>query len=94
MAARALDLFEINKAFAIVTLTDMRDLDLPAKTVNVNGGACARGLNTGPSQRGRGCAHSGDAGARLAGAGRKAVRGNPVHRWGRGHAALAVEWMG
>jgi acetyl-CoA C-acetyltransferase len=42
VAARALDLFEINKAFAIITLADMRDLDLPAETVNVNGGTCAR----------------------------------------------------
>jgi acetyl-CoA C-acetyltransferase len=37
------DLFEINEAFACVTLAAMRDLDLPHDRVNVHGGACALG---------------------------------------------------
>jgi acetyl-CoA C-acetyltransferase len=41
--ARDVDLFEINEAFACVTMAAMRDLDLPHAKVNVNGGACALG---------------------------------------------------
>lgn len=37
------DLYEINEAFAVVTMAAMRDLDLPHAKVNVNGGACALG---------------------------------------------------
>jgi acetyl-CoA C-acetyltransferase len=37
------DLFEINEAFACVTMAAMHDLGLPAGRVNVNGGACALG---------------------------------------------------
>ncbi|WP_417422081.1 acetyl-CoA C-acyltransferase [Halomonas sp.] len=37
------DLFEINEAFAIVTLMAMDDLGLPHEKVNVFGGACAQG---------------------------------------------------
>ena len=37
------DLFEINEAFALVTLLAMDELGLPAEVVNVNGGACAMG---------------------------------------------------
>ena len=37
------DLYEINEAFAVVTMAAMRDLDLPADKVNVHGGACALG---------------------------------------------------
>lgn len=37
------DLFEINEAFAVVAMAAMRDLDLPADKVNINGGACALG---------------------------------------------------
>ena len=33
------DLFEINEAFAVVTMAAMRDLDLPHHKVNVHGGA-------------------------------------------------------
>ena len=43
------DLFEINEAFAVVALAAMRDLDLPADKVNVNGGACALGHPIGAS---------------------------------------------
>jgi acetyl-CoA C-acetyltransferase len=37
------DLYEINEAFACVTLAAMRDIGLDAARVNVNGGACALG---------------------------------------------------
>jgi acetyl-CoA C-acetyltransferase len=35
------DLFEINEAFAVVTMAAMHDLGLPHEKVNVHGGACA-----------------------------------------------------
>ncbi len=38
-----IDLYEINEAFAAVAMRFMRDLDLPADKVNVNGGAIAMG---------------------------------------------------
>ena len=37
------DLFEINEAFAAVTMAAMKDLSLEHAKVNVNGGACALG---------------------------------------------------
>jgi len=37
------DLYEINEAFAVVTMAAMRDLSLEHDKVNVNGGACALG---------------------------------------------------
>lgn len=37
------DLYEINEAFAAVTMAAMRDIDLDHLRVNVNGGACALG---------------------------------------------------
>ena len=37
------DLYEINEAFAVVTMAAMRDLSLDHAKVNVNGGACALG---------------------------------------------------
>lgn len=43
------DLFEINEAFAVVTLAAMKDLDLSHEKVNVNGGACALGHPIGAS---------------------------------------------
>ncbi|SDE11143.1 acetyl-CoA C-acetyltransferase [Paracoccus isoporae] len=43
------DLFEINEAFAVVTMAAMRDLDLPHGRVNVHGGACALGHPIGAS---------------------------------------------
>ena len=45
----AVDLFEINEAFAVVPMAAMRDLDLPAEKVNVHGGACALGHPIGAS---------------------------------------------
>jgi acetyl-CoA C-acetyltransferase len=41
--AGEVDLYEINEAFAAVTLAAMRDLQLDHARVNVNGGACALG---------------------------------------------------
>jgi acetyl-CoA C-acetyltransferase len=41
--ASAVDLYEINEAFACVTMVAMKDLDLDHAKVNVNGGACALG---------------------------------------------------
>ena len=43
------DLFEINEAFAVVTMAAMKDLNLPADKVNVHGGACALGHPVGAS---------------------------------------------
>ena len=43
------DLFEINEAFAVVTMAAMKDLNLPAEKVNVHGGACALGHPVGAS---------------------------------------------
>ncbi len=42
-------LYEINEAFAVVTMCAMRDLDLPHDKVNVHGGACALGHPIGAS---------------------------------------------
>ncbi|MFC3581145.1 acetyl-CoA C-acyltransferase [Sphingomonas hylomeconis] len=43
------DLFEINEAFAVVSMIAMRDLDIPHDKVNVNGGATALGHPIGAS---------------------------------------------
>ena len=43
------DLFEINEAFAVVTMAAMHDLKLPHAKVNVHGGACALGHPIGAS---------------------------------------------
>jgi len=43
------DLFEINEAFAAVTMIAMRDLDIPHDKVNVHGGATALGHPIGAS---------------------------------------------
>jgi acetyl-CoA C-acetyltransferase len=47
--ARDVDLYEINEAFAVVTMAAMHDLDLPHDKVNVHGGACALGHPIGAS---------------------------------------------
>ncbi len=47
--AKDVDLFEINEAFAVVTLAAMKELGLPHEKVNVNGGACALGHPIGAS---------------------------------------------
>lgn len=47
--AGAVDLYEINEAFAVVAMAAMRELGLPHDKVNVNGGACALGHPIGAS---------------------------------------------
>ena len=47
--ADEVDLYEINEAFAVVTMAAMRDLNLPHEKVNPNGGACALGHPIGAS---------------------------------------------
>ncbi|MBI2584318.1 MAG: acetyl-CoA C-acyltransferase [Rhodospirillales bacterium] len=47
--AKQVDLYEINEAFAVVTMAAMRDLDIPHDKVNVHGGACALGHPIGAS---------------------------------------------
>ena len=47
--AADVDLFEINEAFAVVTMAAMHDLALPHAQVNVHGGACALGHPIGAS---------------------------------------------
>jgi acetyl-CoA C-acetyltransferase len=48
-SSKDVDLYEINEAFAVVTMAAMRDLDLPHDKVNVHGGACALGHPIGAS---------------------------------------------
>lgn len=43
------DLYEINEAFAVVTMAAIKDLDLPHEKVNIHGGACALGHPIGAS---------------------------------------------
>jgi acetyl-CoA C-acetyltransferase len=43
------DLFEVNEAFAVVSMIAMRDLEIPHSKMNVNGGACALGHPIGAS---------------------------------------------
>ncbi|MBN9421776.1 MAG: acetyl-CoA acetyltransferase [Candidatus Accumulibacter sp. 66-26] len=47
--AESVDLYEINEAFAVVTMAAMHDLKLPHEKVNVHGGACALGHPIGAS---------------------------------------------
>jgi acetyl-CoA C-acetyltransferase len=48
-SAKQVDLFEINEAFAVVTLAAMKEHALPPEKVNVHGGACALGHPIGAS---------------------------------------------
>jgi acetyl-CoA C-acetyltransferase len=48
-SAGEVDLYEINEAFAVVTMAAMSDLGLDHAKVNVNGGACALGHPIGAS---------------------------------------------
>jgi acetyl-CoA C-acetyltransferase len=48
-SAAAVDLYEINEAFAVVTMAAMRDVGLAHARVNVHGGACALGHPIGAS---------------------------------------------
>jgi acetyl-CoA C-acetyltransferase len=47
--AAEVELYEINEAFAVVAMAALRDLDISADRVNVNGGACALGHPIGAS---------------------------------------------
>ena len=47
--AQDVDLYEINEAFAVVTMAAMKEHGLPADRVNVHGGACALGHPIGAS---------------------------------------------
>ena len=81
--ARQVDLWEVNEAFAAVTMAAMEEYRLPHDIVNVHGGACALGHPIGAS------------GARIvvtllgraAQARAEARRGRAVHRRRRGHRA-------
>jgi acetyl-CoA C-acetyltransferase len=46
---RDVDLFEINEAFAVVTMAAMKEHEIPHDRVNVHGGACALGHPIGAS---------------------------------------------
>ena len=48
-SAKQVDLFEINEAFAVVTMAAMKEHGLPHEKVNVHGGACALGHPIGAS---------------------------------------------
>ena len=48
-AFKDVDLFEVNEAFAVVTMAAMHELGLPHEKVNVHGGACALGHPIGAS---------------------------------------------
>jgi acetyl-CoA C-acetyltransferase len=48
-AARDVDLWEVNEAFAAVTMAAMAEFKLPHEIVNVHGGACALGHPIGAS---------------------------------------------
>jgi acetyl-CoA C-acetyltransferase len=48
-SAKQVDLFEINEAFAVVTMAAMQEHGLPHEKVNVHGGACALGHPIGAS---------------------------------------------
>ena len=47
--AKSVDLYEINEAFAVVTMAAMKEHGLPHEKVNVHGGACALGHPIGAS---------------------------------------------
>jgi acetyl-CoA C-acetyltransferase len=48
-ALKDVDLFEVNEAFAVVTMAAMQDLSLPHAKMNIHGGACALGHPIGAS---------------------------------------------
>ena len=78
--AGQVDLFEINEAFACVTMAAMRDLGLAPDRVNPRGGACALGHPHRRKRRPDSC----DADSCAAGARRRPRRGRPLHRRRRG----------
>ena len=49
MQTTDIDLYEINEAFAVVTMAAMHEMSLPHEKVNIHGGACALGHPIGAS---------------------------------------------
>lgn len=49
LTPNTVDLFEVNEAFAVVTMAAMQEFNLPANKVNIHGGACALGHPIGAS---------------------------------------------
>src|SRR5213594_2566734 len=49
LIAGKVDLYEINEAFAVVTMAAMREHGLPHERINIHGGACALGHPIGAS---------------------------------------------
>ena len=73
---RDVDLFEINEAFAVVTMAAMKEHGIPHDAVNVHGGACALG----PSDRRVRRADRRHAARRVAQARQEARRRGALHR--------------
>jgi acetyl-CoA C-acetyltransferase len=48
-SSRDVDLFEVNEAFAVVTMAAMKEHAIPHERMNVHGGACALGHPIGAS---------------------------------------------
>lgn len=48
-SSESVDLFEVNEAFAVVSMAAMHELNIPHDKVNVHGGACALGHPLGAS---------------------------------------------
>jgi acetyl-CoA C-acetyltransferase len=48
-STESVDLYEVNEAFACVTMAAMRDVGIPHEKMNINGGACALGHPIGAS---------------------------------------------
>ena len=81
LGRQEVDLWEVNEAFAAVTMAAMTEFKLPHEIVNVHGGACALGHPIGASRR----AHRRHPARRAAQARPEARRGRAVHRRRRGH---------
>jgi acetyl-CoA acetyltransferase len=79
-SAADVGLYEINEAFAVVSMAAMRDLALPAYRVNVHGGACALGHPIGASG-----AHPRHAAGSHAQVSAKQGHSGALHRRGRGN---------
>ena len=80
--AKSVDLWEVNEAFAAVTMAAMAEFKLPHEIVNVNGGAVALG----PPDRRLGRPHPGHPDRRAQAPWSEARRGRAVHRWWRGNS--------
>jgi acetyl-CoA C-acetyltransferase len=81
--AKSVNLWEVNEAFAAVTMAAMAEFKLPHEIVNVHGGA----VRAGPPDRRQRRAHRRHAAGRAEEARPQARRGGAVHRRRRGHRA-------